>query len=150
MSAYDAAEIARMWPTGTRKTRRYFHGMLSYADHIHFLTGWHAESLTGGHSQTKKGKKQGELLQIRGAMRMKYAAWFVSLNTIRAALKTRPEWGEWTKDLLSERKEKLIVKKQMKKERKEQAKKADARAQAKAKRKDKISRRLAAKGSVNN
>ena len=64
---------------------------------------------------------------------MKYGAWFVSLNTIKAALDTKPEWNEWTQELLGEKKKKLKVEREKKKERKQRAEKAAAKSKKKKK-----------------
>lgn len=84
---------------------------------------WHVESLTKGHSQTKKGKKRGEIFQIRSAMCMKYPGWHTNLNTINAALRTKPEWAVWTRVLNGERSKKLKKNREKKKERREHAEK---------------------------
>ncbi|GJE94302.1 hypothetical protein PsYK624_104710 [Phanerochaete sordida] len=126
-----SGDIEKTWPTGTRKTQRYFHGILSYADHIAFLTEWRTQSRAGGHAETKKGKKRGEMFQIRSAMRMRYPGWHTNLGTLRAALKSRPEWAAWSQQLLGDRKEKLEVNREKKRVRKEQREKHAAKAKGK-------------------
>lgn len=118
VASANAAEIEQNWPTGTRKTARYFHGILPYREHIEFLTEWRAQSLAGGHTKTKKGKKRGQISQIRSAMRSRYPGWHTNLNTIRAALRSKAEWGQWSNELFGERKAKLKERKEQKKKRK--------------------------------
>lgn len=121
----SGGDIEKTWPTGTRKTARYFHGILSYPDHIMFLTEWCTRSLAGEHERTKKGAKRGEIFQIRSTMRMKYPGWHTNLGTIKAALKSKPEWAAWAQQLVGERKERLQVNREKKQQRKEQREKKE-------------------------
>ena len=52
---------------------------------------------------------------------MRYPGWHTNLGTLQAALKSKPEWAEWTKQLLTERKGKLEVNREKKRQRKERA-----------------------------
>ncbi|EKM58863.1 uncharacterized protein PHACADRAFT_248965 [Phanerochaete carnosa HHB-10118-sp] len=81
---------------------------------------WRTQSLAGGHKRTKKATKRGEVFQIRSTMRSKYPGWHTNLGTIKAALKSKPEWAAWTQQLVGERKEKLQVNREKKQQRTEQ------------------------------
>lgn len=124
----SSSVIERNWPTGTRKTKRYYNGILPFQEHIEFLTAWRAQSLTGGRPQTNKGKKRGEVFQMRSALRDEYPGWHTSLNTIKYALRTKLEWSGWLQELVGERNAKLRENREKKKKRTEdQAKRSDKR-----------------------
>ena len=97
--------------------------------------------MANGHAQTKKGKKRGEIFQIRSGMRTKYPGWHTNLNTIKAALRTKHEWAGWAMELLGERQEKLKKNRELKQERKEQGARAEKKKAGKATRKTRLAKR---------
>ena len=91
-----------------RPTRRYPHGDLSLDNHVDFIERYYATRPPGPFQPaTKKGRQRGEISHLRGALRMKFPGWHSSIATIRAALKSKPEWAKWYDEVFEERKEKL-------------------------------------------
>ncbi|KAJ7938387.1 hypothetical protein B0H13DRAFT_2572425 [Mycena leptocephala] len=73
-------------------------------DLLSFLQEWR-DSPPG--NQTHKGRKRGELAQMRSALRAKWPNYQVNLNMIKEALYSKPEWTEWAEELYGERQAKL-------------------------------------------